>query len=123
MLWPSRRDREGKTEFNKKFEGFTKNVETKVNETVNTKIEEKMSKFSKDVNDRNKELQDKVNSVSDDIKRLEERTIPRINETLGDVIDSLRRNVDRVGSALKKTQKAKTTNALQRQISSLEISE
>ena len=42
-----------------------------------------MSKLSKDITDRHRELQDKVNSVSDNLKKMEERPIPRINEALG----------------------------------------
>ena len=44
-------------------------METRVSETVTKKVEEKMSKLSKDITDRHRQLQDKVNSVSVNLKK------------------------------------------------------
>ena len=58
-----------RSEFNNRFEGLTKKVETRVSETFTKKVKEKMSKLSKDITDRHRKLQDKVNSVSDNLKK------------------------------------------------------
>lgn len=90
-------------EFNNRFEGLTKKVETKVGDTVNKKIEEKMSKLSNDLHEKSKKMQDKVNRVSDNLKRIEERTLPTVNETLGDEIDALRSRVNMIDTNLRKS--------------------
>ena len=58
-----------RSEFNNRFEGLTKTVETRFSETVTKKVEEKMSKLFKDITDRHRKLQDKVSSVSDNLKK------------------------------------------------------
>ena len=89
-----------RTEFNSRFDGLTKKVEAKVGEAVNKKIEDKVSKMSKELHEKSKKIQDKVYRVEDGLKRLEERTIPTVHEAIGDELDTLRSRIERIDNTI-----------------------